>query len=104
MRELWLDFPGIKFLAFLVSFFRLQFDKNFWFDLTINVTEDAMKLLSKQEWLFSRLLNPFLCVVKLKLLLEAVIDSRFALVEILSKGDLAVLYTFEEQTPETTER
>jgi len=49
-------------------------------------------LLSKQEWLF-RLLNPFLCVVKLKLLLEAVIDSRFAL------ADLVVLYTFEEQTP-----
>ena len=62
-----------------------------------------MKLLSKQEWLF-RLLNPFLCVVKLKLLLEAVIDSSFALAEISSKGDPAVLYTFEEQTPETTER
>ena len=73
--------------------------------ITINVTEDdAMKLLSKQEWLF-RLLNPFLCVVKLKLLLEAVIDSSFALAEISSKGDpAAVLYTFEEQTPETTER
>ena len=53
--------------------------KTGWFDLTINVTEETMRLLlSKQEWLF-RLLNPFLCVVKLKLLLEAVIDSRFAL-------------------------
>ena len=42
-----------------------------------------MRLLSKQEWLF-RLLNPFLCVVKLKLLLEAVIDSRFALIAPMS--------------------
>jgi len=53
-------------------------------------------LLSKQEWLF-RLLNPFLCVVKLKLLLEAVIDSRFALAP--AEIDPDVLYTFEEQTP-----
>ena len=71
--------------------------KTGWFDLTINVTEETMRLLlSKQEWLF-RLLNPFLCVVKLKLLLEAVIDSRFALAP--AEIDPDVLYTFEEQTP-----